>query len=145
MLSDLYSGHLLEAAGSIPAARTLPDAGATARRTSKVCGSEVELDLSLRDGVVADVATRVKACALGQASVAFFDRCVRGATPDEVRRVRDEVSAMLREGGPPPSGERWAELAKLAPVADYPARQASVMLVFDAAVAALDEVEARAA
>ena len=144
MLDDLYSGALLEAAGSIPAARTIPDADATARRTSKVCGSEVELDLSLRDGVVADVAMRVKACALGQAAVSFFDRCVRGASPAEVRRVRGEMSAMLREGGPVPSGERWAELAKLAPVAEYPARQASVMLVFDAAVAALDEIEGRA-
>lgn len=145
MLSDLYSGHLLEAAGSIPAAGKLADADATARRASKVCGSSVELDLSLRGGVVADIATRVKACALGQAAVTFFDRCVRGAAPDEVRRVRDEVSAMLRDGGPPPTGERWAELEKLAPVVDYPARQASVMLVFDAAVAALDEIASRAA
>ena len=145
MLDDLYSGQLLEAAGAIPAARAMSDADATARRSSKVCGSSVELDLSVRDGVVADIATRVKACALGQAAVTFFDRCVRGATPDEVRRVRGEVAAMLREGGPVPTGERWAELAKLAPVADYPTRQASVLLVFDAAVAALDEIEARAA
>ena len=145
MLSDLYSGQLLEAAGAIPAAGALPDADATARRSSKVCGSSVELDLSLRDGVVADVATRVKACALGQAAVTFFDRGVRGASPDEVRRVRDEVHAMLKESGPPPEGDRWAELAKLAPVAEYPARHASVMLVFDAAVAALDEIAARAA
>ena len=142
MLSDLYAGPLLEAAGSIPAAKRLPDADATARRASRVCGSSVELDLALRDGVVADIATRVKACALGQAAVSMFDRCVRGATPDEVRAVRDSVAAMLREGGPVPEG-RWAELAKLAPVAEYPARQASVMLVFDAAVAALDEIAGR--
>ena len=145
MLDDLYSGQLLEAAGAIPAARDLPDADATARRTSKVCGSSVELDLSLRGGVVADVATRVKACALGQAAVTFFDRGVRGATPAEVRAARDQVLAMLKSGSAPPANERWAELAKLAPVAEYPARHASVMLVFDAAVAALNEIEARGA
>ena len=145
MLTDLYAGPLLEAAGSIPAAATLPDADATARRASRVCGSSVELDLKVRDGVVADIATRVKACALGQAAVSMFDRAVRGAAPDAVRQVRDQVSAMLREGGPVPTGERWAELAKLAPVAEYPARQASVMLVFDAAVAALDEIASRGA
>ena len=145
MLTDLYAGPLLEAAGAVPAARTIPDADATARRASKVCGSSVELDLSLRDGVVADVAARVKACALGQAAVTFFDRGVRGATPAEVRAARDQVLAMLKSGSAPPANERWAELAKLAPVAEYPARHASVMLVFDAAVAALNEIEARGA
>ena len=143
MLDDLYAGPLLEAAGAIPEARTLPDADATARRTSKVCGSAVELDLSLRGGVVADLAVRAEACALGQAAVTFFERGVRGATPDEIRALRDRVRAMLKDGGPPPEG-RFAETAKLAPVAGYPARHASVLLVFDAAVAALDLIEARA-
>ena len=144
MLSDLYSGALLEAAGAVPEARALPDADATGRRASKVCGSSVEVDVSVRGGVVADLATRVKACALGQAAVTFFDRGVRGARPEEVRAVRDAVHAMLKDGAPPPAGERWAELAKLAPVAEYPARHASVLLVFDATVAALDEIAARA-
>ena len=147
MLDDLYAGPLLEGAGAIPEARVLPDADATARRASKVCGSEVELDLSVRDGRVADIATRVTACALGQAAVTFFDRGVRGAAPGEVRAARDAVAAMLRSGDLPPLFEqgRWAELAKLQPVSGYPARHASVMLVFDAAVAALDEIERAAA
>ena len=147
MLDDLYAGPLLEAAGAIPEARALPDADATARRASKVCGSTVELDLSLRDGAVADVAARVQACALGQAAVTFFDRSVRGAAPGEVRAARDAVAEMLRTGALPGllAEGRWAELAKLQPVAGYPARHASVMLVFDAAVAALDEIAARAA
>ena len=147
MLDDLYAGPLLEAAGAIPEARALPDADATARRTSKVCGSRVELDVRVRDGVVADVAARVEACALGQASVTFFDRSVRGAAPGEVRAARDAVAEMLRTGALPDllAEGRWAELAKLRPVAEYPARHASVMLVFDAAVAALHEIETRAA
>ena len=145
MLGDLYSGPLLDAAGSVPAASTLPDADATARRASKVCGSSVEIDLSLKDGVVADVALRVKACALGQAACSIFDRAVRGATPDELRRVAAEMRAMLREDGPVPSGDRWAETVKLQPIAGYPARHASTLLVFEAAVAALDEIAARAA
>lgn len=145
MLSDLYSGALLEAAGAIPAAGTLPDADATVRRSSKVCGSSVELDLSVRGGVVSDVAMRVKACALGQASASIFGRAVRGATPAEVAAAAAGVRAMLKEGAPPPEGERWAEVAKLEPIRDYAARHASTLLVWDAAVEALGEIAAREA
>jgi NifU-like protein involved in Fe-S cluster formation len=42
---------------------------------------------------------------------------------------------MLKADGPAPTG-RFADLAVLAPVKDYPARHASTMLAFDAAVAA---------
>ncbi|MBB4657805.1 iron-sulfur cluster assembly scaffold protein [Parvularcula dongshanensis] len=144
MLDDLYSDALLEAAGSVPAARTLPDADATARRSSKVCGSSVELDLSVRDGVVADVALRVKACALGQASAGIFARTAEGATPAELHEAAAQMRAMLKEDGPPPSNPRFAEAAKLQPIKAYPARHASTLLVWDAAVDCLDQIAARA-
>jgi NifU-like protein involved in Fe-S cluster formation len=49
---------------------------------------------------------------------------------------------MLKAGGPPPTG-RWADLALLEPVKDYPHRQPSTLLVFDAVERALDEIAAR--
>jgi NifU-like protein involved in Fe-S cluster formation len=53
--------------------------------------------------------------------------------------VRDVMRRMLKENGPPPAG-RFADLAYLEPVRDYPARHASTMLTFDAVVDALDRV-----
>jgi NifU-like protein involved in Fe-S cluster formation len=47
---------------------------------------------------------------------------------------------MLKEGGPPPSGRFW-ELRHLEGVRDYPARHASTMLAFDAAVDALEQAQ----
>ncbi|NBU28169.1 MAG: iron-sulfur cluster assembly scaffold protein, partial [Caulobacteraceae bacterium] len=44
--------------------------------------------------------------------------------------------AMLVEGGPPPQG-RFKDLAVLEPVKDYPARHASSLLAFEAALAAV--------
>jgi NifU-like protein involved in Fe-S cluster formation len=38
---------------------------------------------------------------------------------------------MLKDGGSPPEG-RFADLAMLAPVKDYPARHASTLLAFEA-------------
>lgn len=142
MIDSLYSDKLLDAAGRIPPRRRLVDADATSRKVSRVCGSEVGVDLSVRDGVIADIALDVKACALGQASSSLFANAIIGATPAEVREAVKAVRAMLKEEGAPPAGDRWAELATLAPIRDYPVRHASTLLVFDAVEECLDRIAA---
>ena len=140
MIDDVYNGHILELAGNIPRIGRLeaPDASATAH--SKLCGSTVTIDLKVEGGHVSDFAHEVKACALGQASSSVMARNIVGATPDELRTVRNEMRAMLKENGAPPQG-RFADLKYLEPVRDYKARHASTMLTFDAVVTALDEIE----
>lgn len=140
MLADPYSNALLDLAGALPPAGRLADADASATKRSRVCGSELTLDLKIRDGVVSDYAIEAKACALGQAAAGAVSGAIVGATAEELRRVRDEMRAMLKEGGPAPSGERWAGLKALAPIRDYPARHASTLLVFEAVVDCLDQV-----
>ena len=124
---------------SIPAARRLDAPSASATKSSRVCGSEVTVDLSLEDGVVTDIGLDAKACALGQASAALFAHSVIGAEAAEIYRLRDQMRAMLRDGAPPPSAPRWAGLAPLQSIRDYPQRHASTLLVFEAACACLDQ------
>ena len=140
MINDLYSDQLLEAAGSIPAKRRLETPTASARKSSKVCGSVVEVELLVEDGVVTDFAVVAKACALGQAAVSILARHIIGARAEELVELRDQVRAMLKEDGPVPSNPRFAGVAKLQPIKDYPARHASTLLVFEAVVAALAAV-----
>lgn len=142
MIEKIYSNALLEAAGSIPKARRLDDADATARKYSRVCGSEVTVDLKMADGVVSDFAVSAKACALGQASSSLMAKTIIGASPEELRMLHAQMVAMLKEEGPVPTGERFAELSKLEPIRDYPARHASTLLVFDAVIDCLDQIEA---
>jgi NifU-like protein involved in Fe-S cluster formation len=60
---------------------------------------------------------------------------VIGASLDELQAARDGLKAMLKDGGAPPQG-RFADLQVLQVVKDYPARHASTMLAFEAAVEA---------
>jgi NifU-like protein involved in Fe-S cluster formation len=69
-------------------------------------------------------------------------RNVVGSGADELRDVGRTMRAMLKAGGPPPTG-RWADLAVLQPVKDYKARHASTLLVFDAVEMALAKAAAR--
>ncbi len=139
MLSDIYNDRILELAANLPRIGRLASPDATATAHSKLCGSTVTIDVALgADGMVADFAHDVKACALGQASSSIMARNVLGSSPDELRALRDTMRAMLKAGGTPPAG-RWADCAVLEPVRDYKARHASTLLTFEAVVDAVEK------
>jgi NifU-like protein involved in Fe-S cluster formation len=136
VIDDLYSDRILALAANMPRAGRLAAPHASSEKTSKLCGSTVIVDVSVADGRVTDFAQDVRACALGQASAAVLGENVIGASPEEIALARDSLSAMLKRGGPPPEG-RFADLAVLQPVKDYPARHASTLLAFEAALEAV--------
>jgi NifU-like protein involved in Fe-S cluster formation len=140
MIDGVYNKRILELAADIPRLGRLAQPQGSSTAHSRLCGSTITVDLNLEHGKVSDFAQELKACALGQASASILARHVVGATPEELRTVRETMRKMLKENGPPPGG-RWADLAALEPVRDYKARHASTLLPFDAVVGALDEIE----
>ncbi|PQA87856.1 iron-sulfur cluster assembly scaffold protein [Hyphococcus luteus] len=140
MLSELYTGGVLDAAAAIPPAHRLPSPDASATKSSRVCGSEVTVDLAMDGDHVSDFGMEAKACALGQASASILARNIIGASAKELYVLRNQMRAMLKEEGAPPEGERWADLAMLEPIRDYPQRHASTLLVFEAVCACLDQL-----
>jgi NifU-like protein involved in Fe-S cluster formation len=137
-MDDLYHPRILELASNMPHVGRLAAPDGAATKVSRVCGSVVSVELKLKDGVVSDIAVHPKACALGQAATAVLAANAIGASPLEIRQARDALAAMLKSGGPPPSGRFW-ELRHLEGVKDYPPRHTSTMLAFDAAVEALEK------
>ncbi len=137
MFDDLYNTDILALSASLRNERLDAPCG-TARQLSKLCGSWVEVDLEMAGDIVTECALRVQACALGQASAAILKSQIVGATKDEIRSARDALESMLKESGLPPEG-RFEQLALLSGVKDYPARHASTLLAFNAAVAAMDD------
>ena len=142
MIDDLYSTKILTLAANLPHLGRLDDPQGVSERVAKLCGSKVVVHLDVEQGRVSRFAQDVKACALGQAAAAVLGANVLGATPEEIELARDQFSAMLKQGGSPPDG-RFADLSMLAPVKDYPARHASALLAFEAAVEAVRQATAR--
>jgi NifU-like protein involved in Fe-S cluster formation len=139
-LSDLYSDRILDIAANQPTPGRLKEPDATARRVSRICGSSIEVDLELHEGVITGYGHTISACALGQTSAAIVAANAVGTGADEMRLVRTQMYAMLKGRGSPPAG-RWDELKYLEPVRDFRPRHASTLLVFDAVVDALDQIE----
>jgi NifU-like protein involved in Fe-S cluster formation len=139
-LTDLYSDRILEIAGNQPRPGRLANADASARRVSRICGSSIEVDIAVNDGVITGYGHEISACALGQTSAAIVATHIVGTPVAEFRRVRDEMTAMLKDNGVPPAGDRWVDLKYLEPVRDYRPRHTSTLLVFDAVSDALDKL-----
>jgi NifU-like protein involved in Fe-S cluster formation len=141
-LSDLYSQKILEIAANQPIPGRLVAPDASSRRVSRVCGSSIEVDISVSEtGEISAYGHKISACALGQTSAAIVATNIVGTPIAEFRAVREQMTAMLKANGAPPGG-RWADLAYLEPVRDYAPRHTSTLLVFDAVVDALDKIEA---
>jgi NifU-like protein involved in Fe-S cluster formation len=138
MLDDLYSSKLLSLSANISHLGALDAAQGRSTKHARLCGSVVKAEIMVRDGVVADFAQDVKACALGQASAAVLGRGIIGASLEDVTMARDGLRVLL-------AGEnvrfetRFADLVIFEGVRDYKARHASVMLAFEAASEALEQ------
>lgn len=139
-LSDLYSQKILDLAGNARQPGRLARPGASARKVSRVCGSVIEVDLDVKDGVITAYGHEISACALGQTSAAIVAREIVGTPVAEFRQVQQQMHAMLKENGAPPSG-KWDDLRYLEPVREYRARHVSTLLVFDAVIEAIEKIE----
>jgi NifU-like protein involved in Fe-S cluster formation len=144
MSQDLYSSRVLELAADIPHVGLLASPDGRSHRVSRLCGSEIEVDVCLQDGQVIAAGIEPKACALGQASASILMRHIMGTTPAELRAARDAFKAMLKGEGPAPTGRFW-ELRYLEAVKEYPPRHTSALLAFDAAVEASERALAKQA
>ncbi|MAI91331.1 iron-sulfur cluster assembly scaffold protein [Ponticaulis sp.] len=143
MSGDLYHNRVLELSAEIPNIGHLDSPDGKSHKVSRVCGSEIWVELNLSDNLetITDVAVTSKACALGAATLSVFSEHAVGAHVDEVYEARDTMKAMLKENGPPPTGRFW-ELRHLEGVREYPQRHMSTMLALEAAVAAIEDARA---
>ncbi len=162
MLNDLYSTDILTLSSTLENARLEAPLG-RARKVSKLCGSWVEIDVNVENGLVTDCALRVEACALGQASAAILKADIIGASLSEIVEARDALYSMLKQNGLKQNGlkqdafkqdtfkqdgdavlrllldNRFSDLIKLQSVSAYPARHASTLLAFDVAIEAVEQ------
>lgn len=142
-LIKLYSQRILALAADIPHQGRLDSPCGSARKRSPLCGSTVTVDLCLSDGRISDFAQDVKACALGQASASVVGANIIDRTREEVQHARDQLAAMLKEGGPAPDAP-FDGLEVLMPARDYKNRHASILLTLDATLEAFEQAASAA-
>ena len=139
-LIKLYSSRILALAADIPHLGRLDAPDATVKHRSPLCGSTVTVDVTMRDGKIAELGQDVKACALGQAAAAVSGAAAVGATLEQVEKGRDQLRAMLKDSGPVPDAP-FDGFEVLSPAVDYKNRHASILLSIEAMAEAMQNAK----
>ena len=139
-LIKLYSDKILKMAADPIYRDRLPTPDASATKRSPLCGSTVTVDINVENGVITGYGQDVRACALGQASSTIIGKAIIGCSLSEVQRACKELSEMLSNKGPTPT-KPFDDLYILQPASEYKNRHASILLAFEATLAAFNQIE----
>jgi len=137
---DLYSKKILEFAGNIPLTTPLDTFSGTATRRSPMCGSNLQVWITVNGGKITNFSHEVKTCALGQASSAIIAEQIIGLNIDQVKLGRDQLFNMLTKNGPIPQNP-FENLEVLIPAVAYKNRHASIMLSFETIIDAYANIK----
>ena len=140
MSDPIYRRELLRLAADAVGAGRLDAPQGSATVQNPACGDRVTVDVTLENGHITALKHHAQACVLTQASAAILGAEAVGLDRANLDRLRDRVKAML-EGGPPPPSPFQAYGA-FEGVAEHKGRHVCVLLPLDAALEALDELEA---
>ncbi|HWI83103.1 Fe-S cluster assembly sulfur transfer protein SufU [Ramlibacter sp.] len=112
-----------------------------ARGRNPQCGDDVEVQLRLEDGRVADVAFHGQGCAICIASSSMMTEAVLGRDLATARELQQRFRAVLT-GQAEPEGAELGKLVSLASVRRYPSRIKCALLGWHALMHAIGEAGA---
>ena len=136
MTEDLYNDAILQAARTGARGERLPEPRTSITRDNPLCGDRVTVDLRLEGDRVAAVGQKTRGCMLTQAAASLVAAHAAGAGTDELRRLGDEVRAMLAGKS---ASLAWPELEMFRPVSAVKSRHECVLLPFEALREAVDQ------
>jgi len=138
MIDAIYNKDVLRLAADITGIEAIENPDATASLRSPLCGSSIEISITLRDDRISGYSQKIKACALGQASASVMAKAAIGKSKKEIQTARAKVVEMLTRGTVLPKGD-WAPLTALAPAKAAKPRHGAILLPFDALLKALNQ------
>jgi NifU-like protein involved in Fe-S cluster formation len=139
MAEALYNTRILRLAAETANAARLDAPQASATKVSPVCGSKVTVDLDLDTaGRISRFGEEVRACALGQAAATLVAADVLGKSRADLAAARTELADWL--AGRSDAAPGWPGMDVFAPARPHRARHPSILLTFDAAIAAADQL-----
>jgi len=109
-----------------------------ARGHNPQCGDDVDVQLRLEDGRIADVAFHGQGCAICIASASMMTEAVIGRDIETARALQQRFRAVLT-GQAEPEGANLGKLVSLAGVSRYPSRIKCALLGWHALMHAIGE------
>jgi nitrogen fixation NifU-like protein len=137
-LSALYQEVILDHYRRPRNKGTLASPTGTANLRNPLCGDEVDVQVEMRDGRVAEVKFGGRGCSISQASASMMTELVKGRTPDEVQALGERFAAMIRGDAGAAADEVLGQARALSGVSRFPTRVRCAMIAWEAVARAVE-------
>ena len=137
-LSALYQELILDHYRRPRNKGTLPEPTGSASLRNPLCGDEVDVQVDVRDGRVADAKFAGRGCSISQASASMMTELVKGRTPEEVKALGERFAAMIRGEDGAATDQALGQARALAGVSRFPTRVRCAMIAWEAVARAVE-------
>ena len=102
-----------------------------------LCGDQVEVSMTFREGVIEDIAFAGEGCAISTASASMMTQVLKGRSGEEARSLFEAMHGVLVDNAAPDL-DRLGKLGALLGVKDFPMRVKCATLPWHTMEAALE-------
>jgi len=131
-LSALYQEVILDHYRRPRNRGTLAEPTGTASLRNPLCGDEVDVQVAMHDGKVADVKFGGRGCSISQASASMMTELVKGRTPDEVHALGERFAEMIRGNAEAAKDQALGQARALSGVSRFPTRVRCALIAWEA-------------
>ncbi|MCF8467964.1 MAG: iron-sulfur cluster assembly scaffold protein [Sneathiella sp.] len=143
MIQELYQKNLLRLAADAHGDGVMKDADAEQTLDNPTCGDRITVQIKMADGKIAAFRHEDRSCMLCQAAASLLGKHAEGLAFGDIVDIREDLRSML--GKEAATHEpRWNELEFFQVVTDHKSRHSCVLLPFDALIAAMENLKAKA-
>ncbi len=102
-----------------------------------LCGDEVDVQVKMAEGRVADVRFGGQGCSISQASASMMTELVKGRTPDEVHALGERFAEMIRGNVEAAKDQALGQARALSGVSRFPTRVRCALIAWEAMARAI--------
>lgn len=139
-LDELYQELLLDHFKHPRCCGVVPQPDAASALRNPLCGDEVKLSLSIKNGVVSEIAFSGHGCSISQASASMMSDLVKGKTVAAVRQAIRSFQSLM-QGNDQLDISTLGDAAALAGVRKFSARIRCALLAWEALENCLGQLE----
>jgi nitrogen fixation NifU-like protein len=129
-LDELYKEVILDHYKSPRNKRELLGASYRCSRNNPLCGDEIEVAVTVEDGVVTDATFQGAGCSILQSSASMMTEAITGTRVDDALALASAFRGMMA-GEVEPDEETFGDLVALKGVVKYPIRIKCAVLAWD--------------
>lgn len=145
-LEELYREVILDHYRNPRNRGHLESPDATAQGVNPLCGDEINVELTLSDGVVVDVAVEGQGCSISQSSASMMTEAIKGKSRQEIDEMVSRFRRMMSleesdDSGLDPErpGSVLGDIEALQGVRQYPVRIKCASLAWNTLIEALED------